>query len=122
MVEAEPGILVVHDHKEEVLFVDNWYWLRWRGRWYQARDHRGQWIQVEPRLIPVALIRTPHGHFRHYKVKDPKWRTVGRNGRIVEAKPKGSPPGRSWAARDNRGKGKGAAKGKPGKHKGGKKK
>jgi len=119
MVEAEPGILVVHDHHEEVVFVDGWYWLRWRGRWYQARDHRGRWIQVEPRVIPVGLMRAPPGHFKRFKAKDPKWRMVSGEGRIVEPKAKGRPPGRAWA--DSQHRGKHAGKAKPGKSKRGKK-
>jgi len=123
MVEAEPGILVMHDHEHELLFVDGWYWLRWRdGRWYRARDHRGRWAYAEPRVLPAVLVGVPPGHYKHYKVKKPKWRVVGRRGRVMEARPTKRPsPGPTWAGSKPPGKQHHDKRGH-GRSKGGKKK
>jgi hypothetical protein len=85
LAEVQPGVLVVDDYDEEVFFVDGWYWLRWRdGRWYRARDHRGGWVVAEPAAVPVVLVRTPPGRYKHHKDKHQKWRTVTADGRVVE--------------------------------------
>ena len=67
-VEVQPGVQVVEDYDEEVFFVDGRYWMRAPdGRWCRANDHRGGWVYVEPRAVPVRLVRLPPGHYKHYR-------------------------------------------------------
>jgi hypothetical protein len=84
-VEVQPGVQVVEDYDEEVFFVDGRYWMRAPdGRWCRARDHRGGWVYVEPRVVPARLVRMPPGHYKHYR---------GRHG--------GPPPGDRRFARND---------------------
>ncbi len=69
LVEVSPGIQVVPDYDQEVFFVDGWYWSRSGRVWYRTRDHRGGWVVVQERAIPMALVRVPPGKYKHYKDK-----------------------------------------------------
>jgi hypothetical protein len=85
MVEIGPGVMVVHDRDDEVFYTGGWYWVRGRdGRWYRARDHRGGWVYVEPRVVPVALVRVPPGRYKRHKDKPEKWRVVNADGSVTE--------------------------------------
>jgi hypothetical protein len=77
LVVVEPGIQVVPDYGEEVFFVDGWYWHRGGSVWYRTRDHRGGWVVVEPRYVPVRLTRIPPGHYKHWKAER-KWEKAER--------------------------------------------
>lgn len=67
LVVVQPGVQVVEDNDDEVFFVDDWYWVRRGDRWYRAKDHRGGWVVVEPRAVPVAIVKLPPGQYRHWK-------------------------------------------------------
>jgi hypothetical protein len=67
LVVVSPGVQVVEDYDEEVFFVDRYYYVREGGHWYHTRDHRGSWVRVEERYVPVTLVRSPHGKYRHYR-------------------------------------------------------
>ena len=67
LVVVSEGLQVVPDHPEEVFYVDSWYWHRTGGRWYRARDHRGDWVLVERRRVPVMLVGIPAGTYKHHK-------------------------------------------------------
>lgn len=69
LVVVQPGVQVVEDYDDEVFFVDNWYWVRRGDRWYRAKDHRGGWVVVENRAVPVTIVKLPPGHYRHWKAK-----------------------------------------------------
>src|SRR5215472_2069595 len=69
LVVVSPGVQVVPEYEEEVFFVDGWYWYRTGPYWYRTRDHRGGWVVVERRYVPVALVKIPPGHYKHYKAK-----------------------------------------------------
>jgi hypothetical protein len=62
----EPGVKVVQDVGAEVFFVDGCYWTRHAGAWFRARDRHARWVLVEPRRVPVALVRIPPGHHRQW--------------------------------------------------------
>jgi len=67
MVVVSPGVQVVEDYDEEVFFVDRYYYVREGGHWYRTRDHRGHWVRVEERYVPVTVVRSPHGKYRRYR-------------------------------------------------------
>jgi hypothetical protein len=69
LVVVSPGIQVVPEYEEEVFFVDGWYWYRSGPYWYRTRDHRGGWVVAERQYVPVALVKIPPGHYKHYKAK-----------------------------------------------------
>jgi len=69
LVVVSPGVQVVPEYEEEVFFVDGWYWYRSGPSWYRTRDHRGGWVFVERRYVPVTLVKIPPGHYKHYKAK-----------------------------------------------------
>jgi hypothetical protein len=71
LVVVEQGVQVVPDYGEEVFFVDGWYWHRNRDMWYRTRDHRGGWVVVERRYVPMTLVRIPPGHYKHWKAGKP---------------------------------------------------
>jgi len=81
LVVVEPGVQVVQDLDEEIFFVDGNYWARRDGWWYRAHDHRARWTHVEPRWVPAALVRTPPGHYRHWRgeYRHPSWRPEHRH-------------------------------------------
>lgn len=69
LVVVNEGVEVVPDCPEEVFHRDGWYWHRTEGRWYRTRDHRGGWVFVESRQVPVVLVDIPRGKYKHHKHK-----------------------------------------------------
>ncbi len=67
LVVVQPGIQVVQDYDQEVFFTRGWYWTRQGPRWYRARSPRASFVLVEPRRVPVALVRLPPGQYRHWR-------------------------------------------------------
>ena len=76
LVVVSPGVQVVPNLDEEVFFNGGFYWHRRAGHWYRARDHRGSWALVEPRLVPGELVRVPPGQYRRFKVEEHPARAV----------------------------------------------
>jgi hypothetical protein len=72
LVVVNPGVQVVPDYDEEVFFVNGWYWLRRDDAWYRTRDHRGGWVVVPQRTVPVALARLPPGKYKHWRKEEEK--------------------------------------------------
>ena len=72
LVVVSPGVQVVPDYGEEVFFVNGWYWLRRDEVWYRTRDHRGGWVVVPQRAVPVALVRLPPGKYKHWRKEEEK--------------------------------------------------
>jgi hypothetical protein len=72
LVVVSPGVQVVPDYGEEVFFVNGWYWLRRDEVWYRTRDHRGGWVMVPRRAVPVALVRLPPGKYKHWRKEEEK--------------------------------------------------
>ena len=69
LVTVSEGVEVVPDYPEQVFYRDGWYWHHNGGRWYRMRDHRGGWVLVERRQVPVMLVGIPPGKYKHHKVK-----------------------------------------------------
>ncbi len=67
VVVVTPGVQVVEDYDEEVFVTDGYYWIRRDGRWYRARDHRGEWVLVKKSRVPKRIVSVPHGKYRRYK-------------------------------------------------------
>ena len=67
LVVVSPGVEVVPDYPEEVFHRDGWYWHRSEDRWYRTRDHRGGWVVVERRHVPVVLLEVPPGKYKRHK-------------------------------------------------------
>jgi len=65
LVTVEPGVQVVEDYDEEVFYVDGQYWVRRSDFWYRAGDPHARWSRVEPRYVPVVLVRSPPGRYAH---------------------------------------------------------
>ena len=72
LVVVQPGIQVVEDWNEEVFYTRGWYWARRDGYWYRARTPRANFVYVEPRRVPVALVRIPPGHYKHWRKAEAK--------------------------------------------------
>ncbi|MBL8919227.1 MAG: hypothetical protein JNJ54_10230 [Myxococcaceae bacterium] len=72
LVVVQPGVQVVPEYDDEVFFVDGWYWCRRDDRWFRTKTHRGGWVVVEERGVPVTLVRLAPGQYRKWKkaVKD----------------------------------------------------
>ena len=81
LVVVQPGIQVVPNYEEEVFFSDGWYWSRSGPYWFRTRDYRGGWIRVEPRFVPVGLVRIPEGRYRHWKHERKEFRKEERRER-----------------------------------------
>jgi hypothetical protein len=67
LVVVSPGVQVVEDFDEEVFFTSGYYWVRRDGGWYRARRPRAAFAYVQPRVVPVALVRMPPGRYVRYK-------------------------------------------------------
>ena len=52
---------------DEVFYVDRHYYVRQGDTWYRSRDHRGHWVVVEHRYVPVTLVKSPRGKYRRYR-------------------------------------------------------
>ena len=70
LVVIQPGVQVVQDYDDEVFFVDSWYWARRDGRWFRTKTHRGGWVLVEDRGVPMTIVRLPPGQYRKWKKHD----------------------------------------------------
>jgi hypothetical protein len=69
LVTVSEGVEVVPDYPEEVFYRDGYYWHRTGARWYRAPDHRGGWVLVDRRVVPVMLVGLPPGKYKHFKYK-----------------------------------------------------
>src|SRR3954463_12577262 len=67
LVVVQPGVQVVADQDEEVFYSNGWYWVQRDGYWYRARNPRTGFLFVEHRRVPVAVVRLPPGHYRHWR-------------------------------------------------------
>jgi hypothetical protein len=67
LVVVREGVQVVPEYEEEVFHSGGWYWHRRHDVWYRTRDHRGGWVVVERRYVPVALVGEPPGKYKHWK-------------------------------------------------------
>jgi hypothetical protein len=72
LVTVSEGVEVVPDYPEQVFYRDGWYWHSSGTRWYRMRDHRGGWVLVERRSVPVVLLGIPPGKYKHHKMKAAK--------------------------------------------------
>jgi hypothetical protein len=67
LVAVAPSVQVVEDADDEVFFSAGWYWhCGADGSWWRTRDYRGGWVAAPRRVVPVAIVRMPRGHYRHY--------------------------------------------------------
>jgi hypothetical protein len=66
LVVVQPGVQVVEGFREEVFVSGGWYWCRRDDGWYRARSPQSQFLWVEPRRVPVALVRVPRGQYRNW--------------------------------------------------------
>jgi hypothetical protein len=67
LVTVQPGVQVVRDCDEEVFFSGGWYWHPGpRGVWYRTHSWHGGWVVAPRRAVPVAVVRLPRGHYRHF--------------------------------------------------------
>ncbi len=66
LVVVQPGIQVVEDWDEEVFYTGGYYWVQRDGGWYRGRGPRAAFVYVEPRRVPVGLVRLPPGHYKHW--------------------------------------------------------
>ncbi len=72
LVVVQPGIQVVEDFDEEVFFTGGYYWLRRDNGWYRAPSPRARFVFVEPRRVPVGLVRLPPGQYKHWRKAEHK--------------------------------------------------
>ncbi len=91
LVEVQPGVQVVVDHDEEVYFTGGWYWVRRGNHWFRTQDHRGGWTLADDTGVPVILVKTPKGKYKHYKAAKPpkapkRAIVVAPNGEVLEVK------------------------------------
>ena len=88
MVVVSPGVQVVEDYEEEVFYVDRYYYVRDGDHWYRTSDHRGHWVRVEPRYVPVSLVRSPRGKYRRYHRSHEREVREVREVRVVREEPR----------------------------------
>jgi hypothetical protein len=69
LVVVQPGVQVVPECDQEVFYTGGYYWVRQDGYWYRSRNHRGGWVAAPARAVPVALVRMPPGHYKHWKAE-----------------------------------------------------
>ncbi len=75
LVVVQPGIQVVEDFDEEVFYTGGWYWVRRDNGWYRARSPRAGFVYIQPRLVPVGLVRLPPGQYKHWrKAEHKEWK------------------------------------------------
>ena len=80
LVVVSPGIQIVPEFEEEVFFTGGFYWVLRDDAWYRTRTWRGGWAPVHRETVPVALVRIPPGHYRHYyRDDDGRWRPHDRD-------------------------------------------
>src|SRR3954469_20814060 len=85
LVVVQPGVQVVADQDEEVFYSNGWYWVQRDGYWYRAHNPRSGFLFVERRHVPVAVVRLPPGHYRHWRREEARkerkeWREHERRG------------------------------------------
>lgn len=111
LVTVSPGIQVVENYRDEVYFVDGWYWVRRDSRWFRTRNHRGGWVVVE-RGVPPGLTRLPPGKYKHFKGKKGAGNAKHAPGhKVRKAEGKKADAKKSEGKRKSEGKQKGPGKG-----------
>jgi hypothetical protein len=97
LVVVQPGVQVVEDCDDEVFFSGGWYWARRGPYWYRARHPHEAFVRVEQRRVPVAIVRAPPGHYRHWHREHVKVERRRRRHHEHEARPVMYEPGRAAA-------------------------
>jgi hypothetical protein len=72
MAEVQPGVQVVEGSNDEVFRHKGWYWCRRGNTWYRARTPQTQFVPVETRRVPAALVQSPEGRYRNWHHADMK--------------------------------------------------
>lgn len=66
LVYVAPGVQVIADYDEPILFVDGAYWWMLDGIWYRSPYYTGGWVAVT--APPLAIVRLGPLHvYRHYR-------------------------------------------------------
>jgi len=59
------GVYFVPDSDADLFFYAGFWWSPRGDRWYRSRVCNGPWVVVEPRIVPMKVIRVP----RDYRVR-----------------------------------------------------
>ena len=70
LVVVQPGVSVIPNQPVEVFYSGGYYWTRRDNGWYRTHDHNGGWARIEERQVPVVIVRSPPGQYKHYKGDD----------------------------------------------------
>ena len=71
VVVIGPGLHVVHNHDQEVFYVDGYYWALWHGSWYWSASYRTHWSLVARAHVPPGLLGLPPGKYKRYRAGKP---------------------------------------------------
>ncbi len=67
LVVVQPGVSVIPNQPVEVFYSGGYYWTRRDNGWYRTHDHNGGWARIEERQVPVVIVQSPPGQYKHYK-------------------------------------------------------
>lgn len=70
VVAGPPEVIVIPhsmvyfapDASAELLFFGGFWWTPHRGHWFRAVAYDGPWVLVEPRRVPVEIVRLPRDY------------------------------------------------------------
>lgn len=51
--------------QENFFFYDGMYWVYRNDNWYASSWYNGPWAYVQPRFVPVYILRVPVRYYRH---------------------------------------------------------
>ena len=54
------------DVEADLLFFGGFWWTPKEGRWFRARAYEGPWVIIEPRHVPVEIVRLPRDYRQTY--------------------------------------------------------
>jgi hypothetical protein len=67
LVVVQPGVSVIPNQPVEVFYSGGYYWTRRDNGWYRTHDHNGGWARIDERQVPVVIVQSPPGQYKHYK-------------------------------------------------------
>jgi hypothetical protein len=67
LVVVQPGVSVIPNQPVEVFYSGGYYWTRRDNGWYRTHDHNGGWARIDERHVPVVIVQSPPGQYKHYK-------------------------------------------------------
>jgi hypothetical protein len=66
LVAVAPGVQIIANYDEPILFSEGSYWWLVDGGWYRSTSYLSGWVYIATPPVAVVRIHEPH-HYRYYQ-------------------------------------------------------